>query len=82
MGEKVANLLGKKITIEELIKELGLELSSLKQVEIRKYGDIVKINGVIYGVYLGNGNVLTSDEKVGVCVIPVIPSMTFWRRNG
>ncbi|SMO62018.1 hypothetical protein SAMN06269117_11467 [Balnearium lithotrophicum] len=79
LAEKVEKLLGEKLDIEGVIKEFYPDLSGLKQARIRRVGDVVKWNGEIIGIYLGNGNLLTAEPD-GVCVVPVPKGSTFWRK--
>jgi hypothetical protein len=78
--EGVRKLIGKEMTIEELIRTVYPEgIDGFRQVNVRRFKDLVKYKGKVVGVYAGNGMVLTAEEE-GVCVVPVIDGMTFWRK--
>ena len=73
-------LIGKKMTIEELVKAVYPEgIEDFKEAKIRRFKDVVKYRGKVVGIYAGNGMVLTAEEE-GVCMVPVIDGMTFWRK--
>ncbi len=79
LAEKVSGLLGKKLTIEELLTEFYGSLDGFREVPIRHVGDLVKFQNVPVGIYLGNGLILTA-EKDGVCTVPAFDGLTYWRR--
>ncbi len=80
INRKFSSLLGKKIDIEELLRKVYGRIPIPKEKsEVRTFGDLVLIDGVIYGIYAGNGNVLTSHETLGVIVIPLPENAEVWR---